>query len=573
MSDYFRKLKKKYQACRDALEDKRKDRNAIISAMAGSYFVTADGDSPGQGTQPVPLIQMNAHSYLASLVMDNPRWLVKLRTGGYDHQVNKTRLLLNDWSTRAGIGEIDADFLMDAIVGPCAFLKIGRTTGHGGPFGTENLYIDRVDFDDVVFDVFARRMTARDLMFIGHKVEMRREDAEAAGYKKNRLDSIAGRSWLGSSEFQSRHLTRDDETLSSNDWIEVVELHIPAEKTIVTFPANGDWGKPLREEGGELGVDCPDTGLYTFLRFGKLPDNLISTGALAPCFDMHVNENALLVNYMLGCLNAKNIGIVGSGQTDDAGTINSTKHGQYAVINGPSSGVSERNIGGGNPATLAAYMQGRQIFSDAAGNMDLRAGNSASGVDTATEANILSRGGNALMDMMRGMVRTARQDYARKVCWWLWNEPDVNYPVNDNGTVLRFRNDDRARPYGEYDFDLDAFSQTPLSPERLMAIQDRMFGQYAQAAPIFAQQGIVPNIQAMQRNTRRWAGVEGTEMDDIFTYSHRDIDGSGVSPAPGGGPEGKPRTYFRTARNGQQDGASNPAAVASMLSQSNGAAA
>lgn len=418
-------------------------------------------------------------------------------------------------------------------------------------------FVDCVDLDDVVMDMSANRWDQ--MLFIGDcwtvpfdlamdegmfKGQWRRSAESASGPPDEHMHGGSRRtSTLGGS-----HSYGADEGIERI--VRCWTIYLPHSNRIVKWLAKPDgtpYGKDPWMDDEWTG---PEGGPYHRLGYNEVPGNLMPLPPVANIADLNLHLNEVMRKVMRQMKRQKTIIGVRAGSGDDATRINEADDGETIRMDDPAS-MKEASFGGADPATAALIPMLRSLMSYMAGNLDSLAGLSAAADTLGQERLIDASSSLRIVDMQRKTSDFVR-GVVKQIAWYVWNDPVVEYPgekpIGGTGMTLPTLLTAEKRELMEWmdmNVSIVPYSMQDRSPtERAMFIL-QMWDRMVAAAPVLAQQGLVPSAEALLSNLAELTNI--SELTDIVEQvggppMQGGQPGAGASPQPGGG---QPREYIR----------------------------
>lgn len=442
--------------------------------------------------------------------------------------------------------EIAADFVMgkcktnatyqkmgvEAMFGP-AICKVGLPKG--GRRGSLNNFpfVKMVPFQHYVMDM-ANPADIEDVEYMGNRYRVPLIWAkENTNYKKSARENLAA----------SDRYTRGDEgdvnpeDLSRGgsyaveeytDHVDLWDIWLPLEQLLITVSAeNPDVLLSVVEWEG------PERGPYHMLGFGYVPGNVLPLAPMHLSLDMHLLINELFNKAGRQALDQKTVLGYSMQAMDDAERLVQIGDGGSLPMNDPS-GIKEYKFNGADPGTTGLVLYLRDLYSYAAGNLDLLGGLGTSS-ETLGQDRLLAASSNQKIVHMQEKMAELQTNVGSDICWYLWNDPELNLPLKKKiaGTDVEIPfllTPERLKgDYFSLNFKVDPYKLSSRSPsEKLQAILE-----YVTAlAPILERGGCLPKAEEMVTSIAKFAHIP--EFADMWNFQSGFVPPQGDPVAPTG---------------------------------------
>lgn len=344
----------------------------------------------------------------------------------------------------------------------------GMYRSGGSPF------VERISIQDFAQDMTAKRRSQRAWIANRYRLPFDQlQDSKLFGRKTARLKPTEDKDLGRDGVLGPETLSRGQGYLEPyRDYIDLWDVYVTDINTIVTIPDS--------EEGfGDEELDSYiweglDGGPYRELDFNTVPDQLMPLAPAALWLDLHHVANRLLNKIIEQAQRQKTVGVYAPGAGDDAKRVLDAQDGEMIRSDRPEA-TREARFGGIDTASLATFLQIKQLFSDAAGNLDLLGGISPQS-ETATQDQILnanaSRRAQAMIDRFEGFTKEVVSD----VGFILYTDPqrDIELQLEsgfDERTVsFRWRAEDRVGDFFQHNIDIVPYSTRDKSPAETLDI-------------------------------------------------------------------------------------------------------
>ena len=501
--DQTNKLRKAVKESLTAIEPFARRTKEAYERIVGTHY----SDEASSDKRPLNLLDISTSIMRRSLASSDPRAAVTALRRDLKQTAHSFSLALNKNLEWMDFGRAMKLWVMQGICAPFGILKVCVDANNyadidGTPVWGGNAWAEPVLFEDWVHD-----MSARDYKygaFCGHRYCLPREDV----LESPLFDEEAKESVRRKEDSPSKNET-DTSTLSRkrgafhDDYREMVELWdiwLPYENLVITYGSLDNSGAPLRVVEWE----GPQEGPYYMLAFKPIPGNTMPLPPVANLKDIDNASNKILDRLIEQGLRQKNVGVVNSADEALATRIMDAKDG--GVVSGEmiSAGqpIAELRLGGIDQANLAFYMQLRQLFSYAAGNMDSYGG-LASMTGTVGQDEMLQQSSSQLIQDMQDSVKSATRAVMRAIGWYLWHDElseipiEYRIPGSEETAQGVWSAERRKGEWYDYAVDIEPHSLQQKSPqEKRQFLVDMLQNFLMPAEPAMMQQGIAVNYEA-----------------------------------------------------------------------------
>lgn len=513
----FSRLYTAVMESRRAMEPIRSTRLKATKQLVGRHY----SDSAAQDRVPINLMELASTVYSRNLVSQRPQVLVTTNSPAYKPSGVLLELALNHQLKQMKFGKLLSRSVMEALFG-LGVLKVGRDA-------QGDIFCDRVDLDNYYVDL---RATGRDMiqwegdrytMLLDQAVERYgdrvKQYSSSGGAQGNRIvneqgderaNSISGIQWSAT---------------AAVDDVELLDIYVPSEKKIYTFPApqsgaveDGDWTEPL----SEVDWEGPENGPYHVLGFSDVPGNVLPSPPASQWLDLHELANEVFRKLGRQAVRQKEVTGVQSGNDQDAITLKDSDDGDIIPLNDPRAAQVFR-FGGADQVGLAFFMQVKEMYSWMGGNLDALGGLSAQS-ETATQDSLLHESASKRLAAMQGDVLEFTAEVVRDIAWWMWEdtekELDLIRTIGDLNIEIPVKWNDSARrgDFLDYTFAIEPYSLQYMTPGAKAQAIISLWGQVLLPGAQFgAQQGVVPNMDGMLRTLGKMMNLP--EVEDIITFA------------------------------------------------------
>lgn len=555
--DDLKRLQTDVRGSDKAMEVYRKKRVELIKNYVGTHFSDDGNDS----RIPLNFLALATEVYLMHLAASNPSVLVSARSRSMRGAADKLAIYTNHKLERM---DFASDLYLVAFDGlfELGCLKIGETDGEDVPIDgimhrAGEIFIDRVDLDDLILDMGARDI--RYGRYRGNRYRIPLEVAQNSEYfdKKARemlapsdrrhmsehgtdlVESIGGGDELDHNEFE--------------DMVDLIDLYLPAHKLLLTFPdTTASWERPL----AVVDWEGPDFGPYRFLNFYPIPNNTMPLSPMGLLRDLHELANELFVKVANQARRQKTVYFVRNGNEKDGKNVKESNDGDVFHCDDPNS-VKEVVYGGAHGPTMAFIAQLQPLISYLGGSLDVVGGLSAQS-GTFGQDQLLSQAASKRMARLQGVMQKFVKDVVTDFSYYAYNDPiaeaQLVKTIGRTGTLripFTYTPEDREQyEFFEFEFDIEPFSLMRLSPTQRLALLQQTFSTLiAPSLPLLAQSGMTLNFEEFLHLIGKYGGI-AEELDRILIHTTgRTEDDIGKIERMPKSPVSR-REYVRTNRPG-----------------------
>ncbi len=479
------------------LKNPRAERNALLDQIVGSTY-------PGDELKlpvPVNMLELQMTIMIAQLAASAPKVLVTSKPLNLKHVAANFEVRMNerieemDYSATHQLVVQDAMLLMGIVnVG----LDYYETVEHmGRSFDMMESFAARIDFDDWVHDVSAKRMDQT--AFCGHRYRMPfdafMESKEFDESAKTNMKPDPGHHRHEGGEQRTEDMSHENMLAGKNqfrDYIEIYNLWIPHENIIVKV--DSQTGKKL----GVVDYDGPEGGPYAILTFHDVPNNIIPLSPLGLRKDLHDLVNNVWRKIEQSARDQKEILVYTAGAEKDTKRILGASHLQAVRVDHLEK-MKQVTFNGPSSELQILAQQTMRIFDDHAGGLNALGGMGSLG-DTATESQLISTAASQRVMYMRRRNNEFLRKVMQSMAWYEWTEP-VRTQVLERQSrsgrsfTVRWSPETREGDFVQYDLQIDPHSMRDQSPEQLAQALIQYVTQVAvPLAQAFPQQGKAPDI-------------------------------------------------------------------------------
>jgi len=448
-----------------------------------------------------------------------------------------------------------------AMFSPLGLMKVGlERAGYIEAMGflhdVAQPFADPVLFDDWVMDMTATSMEA--VQFCGNRYRLPIDVVkEEPTFNKTARGKVTGTDTDNEGpddEYHVKNIARGLESYSDEyqDHVTLWDIWLPAERLVVTL-ASDDSGEfqdipPLRIVEWE----GPDDGPYHLLRFHEVPGSPLGLPPVALWYDMHILANNLFRKMGHQAEREKDILLVRGAAKQDAQRVLEASDGDAIHVEFADD-MKEQKFGGVDPATLAFFIQMKNLFTYMAGNLDALGGLSPQ-AETLGQDQMLRASASQRLADMQDQVITWTRGIVHAIAWYIWQDPliRVRYERKIEGTDIvvpgEFSSETKKGDFSDFKIDVQPFSMRHEDPTvRLNLIRSIWHEDILGAIQLLTEQGGAPNIKEYLKLVAEYANLP--ELQYLVNF---DVPRPNEMPQPAGPqqPAGGKRIYERVSRPG-----------------------
>ena len=495
---------------RQALQRPREKRREMVRQYVGAHWSEDGADQP----VPINLLGLYVEIVSRQLVAKNPRMMLSTDNQQAKYPVAAMEQWLNDTLENSDIAStlhritVDALFSIGiakvALATPADAALAGYSASAGEPF------VDRVDLDDFVFDVFARDFS--EAGFIGHRYRVPLDAARSMFGKS--LEATEPTDYNQEGDERIRTLFRGirGQREEAEDYVDLWEIYLPRQKLVLTLApdAAGDPdndSKPLHQQPW-VGPDC---GPFHFLCYGVVPGNAWPKAPLQDLYDLHNAVNNIYRKSIRQARDQKRVTLF-AGLTDtEMREINEGADGSSFRVSSLQ-GILTQDMNGPNAANAQMGIHLKDLFSWRAGNLDVLGGLSPQAKTASQEKMLGSNASGGISDMQDVTVSFVSKVMGAAT-WYHWLDPFharqslfVPGGMRELATPRAVTPLDRARvPWKDVRCRIDPYSIRHSTPEMRAASLIQVMTQLVMPmAPLLQQQGISPDMAVLLQKLAKY---------------------------------------------------------------------
>lgn len=555
----------------------RNNRYTALKQYVGHNY-SNDGS---QQIIPVNLLEMALQTSRRSLVSAIPRVLITTIHGRLKGTAMRLDLAVNDLLREINFADPLANVVMDALLS-IGIMKTGINLASinlgGFLHDAGQPFADRVDLDDWTHD--ARPDRWEQVQFAGDRymvpLEWAKETPQfrASGLQDNLHSTRPEDMESGGASKLAAKLSgrRGHSSETFHDLIELMDVWLPNEKLLLTFPP--EWASPLPLRILEFSE--PESGPYHLLGFNPVPNNIMPLPPVSLWIDLHRMANRLFVKSGRQAERQKTLTVVSSQGINQAQDLIDASDGD-AIRNDFPERIKEVRMGGPENAILAMFMMAKGLFNDMAGNPNLLSGLGAQAETFGQDRQNLESANKRIAEMQQRTVRFTK-DVTRDLGWYVWNDPKIHkqlifeLPGTDIKVPVVFSAEEREGDFFDYAFDVDPFSMREQTPgSRLAAIAQFLREFILPFRDEMPRQGVSLDLPGLAKIAARYQNI--SEIKDIIRFTGTpDLD----DPAEVGRrkqavrPSDTTRTNVRVNKGGDPQGQDDAGTIRQLLSGGEG---
>ncbi len=570
------------RAARQSLLRYRTERREMVRQFVGKHW----SDEGSAERVNLNLLSLYVNVVGRNLIAKNPRVLLST----FDRGVKPTVAAMQTWANKeiertylaSTLSRVVTDALFSigiakvALAAPAQAAHLGWSQGAGQPF------CQRVDLDDFVFDVHARDF--HEVSFIGHRYRVPLDavrDSRVYGPARKKLEPTEDKDYNDEGDERISLLGRSQHAGSNEefeDMVDLWEVYLPRERTILTLaldsgltePRTDGGVEPLREQGW-LGPEC---GPYHILAFGVVPGNAMPKAPIMDLVDLHEAVNRSLRKVIKTAERSKEVTGVQGGALEDGSRIMEANDGDILRVDRPELIKNFITAGMGLAQQTAVMTELKNLFSWAAGNIDMMGGLSPQS-KTATQDQLLAQNASKAIADMQDRTLDFTASTIKALCWYWWHDPFLTQKSSYSlpglpGVSMTRQVTPQMRRQGRFedlDIRVDPYSLRHQSPqERLQGLNTILETIVLPMMPILQQQGITIDLHRTLQKMGEY--MDMPELPELLTIQEPprpETETSGAGEDAARMPATTQRTYTRESRSSQTPQATDRNRVTSLF--------
>ncbi len=415
----------------DRFSNFRTARFMFLRNFVGQYYDRESGDI---GTEPLNLIFNAIRSLVPHIVMSFPKNAVTSKYLFTREYGDLLGLALDQHGRDIDVkntyrrGIVDAIFTLGIFKTGLAESDSVLALDKSDHVDAGTIYTEAVDFENFVVDPNSKEHLFRDAAYMGDRLCLPRRLLLDSGLYKNDLVERLPRASdkeNRASDLSMRGIDADD-NYSLEDYVEVVELWVPAANAIITVPGAED----ITFED-YLRIDDyygPSEGPYSLLALTPpVPGNPLPVPAVGIWNDLHILANRMAHKIVQQATRQKDVLVYRGQAADDAQSLLDARDGE-SVKADDVDGVRTVSFGGQQASNEVHLSHLQSWFNMMAANPEQLAGGRVD-AESATAARLLQGNANIGLDDMKDLVYSVAASEARKRAWYLHTDPLIQLPL------------------------------------------------------------------------------------------------------------------------------------------------
>lgn len=571
----------------ERIQSYRKARAMFMREYIGQYYRDKYGIT---GDEPLNLIFRAISTFVPNLVMQTPINDVSTEYLQYKPYAEMLGLALDKVENDINLTDTLRAWIVSAFFA-FGIIKTSLASSENHiQFGDSRIdpgqvYSELVDLDNFVFDPICTDI--RKSSFLGDRVRVPRQILlDTDGYDHDAVVRLPNSKFLGGDRVEdfTKQNTSVSETYTLQDYVDVVQLHVPEADALVTIsdPQQMMMKQYLRVED----YYGPKEGPYTLLSFTPpVENNPLPIAPVSMIYDIHKIANRTFIRMMNQADREKSVLAYPPANADEAQDLVDAEDGDTVAVTDP----TQFNIlqwGGSNPKNDQMVGQMQMWFNYMSGNPDQMSGNQTKATtgrkETATKTQATQGNAAVSLEDARSIIYKRAAEISRNQAWFLHHDPLINMPLVKRITAGEYKQleltpEQRQGDFLDFVFKIKARSMVPLDPmqrTRLMTeFAVNMVPAIAQAAMVAMQIGTPFNLMRCITDLAEAQGltadVQAWFDDPEFAAKQKFMlqtgpqnpgkaggmqNGSGGSPTarPVAGPETQSKQNEQLGANGSQ---------------------
>jgi hypothetical protein len=456
----------------------RDARYKFLAQYVGPFYAKNKGtaDSEERKASPINLMYNAVTTLVPNLVWNDPRVKIRTQVLAFKPYADTLELATNQLIAEIKLRATLRKAITDAMFG-AGFIKTGIATSgqtldlDGKWMDIGQPYADVVDFDDMVLDPLARHWD--EMKFVGNRVRVAKFELLESGLYDNKLVEklCARRDRLGK---DAASLSGDYNAVQAftgdvAEYVDLVEVYLPHEQTIVTIPhgnagGGADYEKVLRT----VEYEGPERGPYHMLGFAHVPDNVLPIPPASIWYYLHTMGNRIARKVTRQAERMKQVLAYEGSAVEDAQEISDADDGEAVRVDNIA-GIKEVGFGGTSDDAYAYLQWVKGEFNQQAGNIDLLGGTSAD-QGTLGQSEILQSNGQIRLADMQNQVQAFTGEVADDLVFFLHTDPLIDLMltkrVGGTDTQVRYTPEMREGSFKDYVLKVEPYSMAKPDPAK-----------------------------------------------------------------------------------------------------------
>jgi len=521
----------------------RKKRVEAVKQYVGGHYSDAGSDR----VVPTNFLELAITIYTRQLAARSPQVIITAGVSSLRPFAKSMELALNQIPGEIDLGATLRRAVIEALFS-FAVVKVGisdegKTVGDK-PYGEP--FVDLVSIDDYFCDMSAK--TRKGIQYEGNDYWVTLEEAKAMCNDKPEeieADPHTVQGSDGATRAEAVSVAEGADIFSDRVWLR--DVWICRLNKLVTYGVKSK--KLIRV----VDWDGPDHGPYHMLGFSDVPGNLLPLPPVALWRDMHDLANQLMRRLGRQAEAKKTVEAFSGGNDDAAQALKNAQDGEGIVYSG--SKPEQITVGGIDAATLAFYLQIKDLFSYFAGNLDTLGGLSPQS-DTLGQDKLLSEAASSRVNSMGESVVDFVKGIFKSLAWYDWTDPirvrTVRKKIKgtDIEVVGKWSAETRDGDFLDYNLDIDVYSMQDDSPStKLQKLGVALERFVFPMLPMVQQQGGQIDFQKLIELVGKLGNIP--ELTELVRFVEPQQQAQAVgNPDPMRMPTNTTRTYERVNRPG-----------------------
>ncbi len=475
----------------------RTRRLEILSELVGYWY----SETGASDRVPVNVLSLACLVYLRQLVSKAPRAMVTTESPALEPYAKDLEAWMNKAIPGMELAESLRLYVLDALLS-VGVMKCGAAASHEIQVAGYTQYVgqpfaERVDLDDWVHDISARRLDQCE--FMGNRYRVSLDEARECPL----FDRVARGRLTAMTRFaynergEPRTSTLSQSTLQWVDeyqeHVELWDLWLPREGLVVTLPysesVDGGFSGPVLRVAKWQG---PSAGPYVMLCLGaEVPNNVMPAAPAQGWMDLHLLINRVLRKVGRQSDRQKTITLVAGPNTEDGERLVTASDGDTIRSDRPDA-VREVRYGGADRDQMLFHEQLRQIFNVMSGNVEAIGGLSPQ-AHTLGQDELLSKQSSAQVAEMQDRVQGAARKVYNHLAYWWHTDPHATYSASRRahgvGVSVSIPPQVRSMPFESLGIDIDPYTMQDDTPSGKAGKLMQMITQLQPMMPLAMQQG------------------------------------------------------------------------------------
>jgi len=461
----------------------RMNRIEAIKQYVGSHYTNG-------GTErnvPTNFLEMAVTIYTRQLAAQAPRVMVTTGNVALRPFAKSAEIALNQIPDEIDLGATLQRAVIEALFS-MGIVKVGISSSGREVLGHDvgEPYVDVVSIDDYFLDMSAK--TRGNIQFEGNDYWLPIEDARALyDGKTSDLEPDEHTVTGDQGETRAESVSSDEGAELYKERVWLRDVWLSREGKLVTY------GVKSLKVFNIIDWDGPEHSPYHTLGFSDVPGNLLPLPPVALWQDLHELGNKLFRKIGRQADNKKNVIAFPGGNEDSVKALKDAADGEGITYAGQA--PTSLDVGAIDPQVLSVFLQVKDLFSYAAGNLDTLGG-LAPATDTVGQDKLLSASANARIDFMREGTLKFTNGIFGSLAWYEWTDPVRERVVaksvkGTNISISRIWSDEtREGDFLDFNFQIDAFSMQSDTPaSKMQKIREVLDGLVTPFLPMMEAQG------------------------------------------------------------------------------------